>query len=167
MGMTLREIIYDIGGGIPNGRRFKMAQTGGTSGGCISSSHLDVPMDIPNLQEVGTALGSGALLVVDDTHCVVDLAKNFVKFFAHESCGKCTPCREGTMALYRLISKVVEGTAVEQDIDTMLRLCRTMQQASLCGLGQTAPVPVLSMLNFFADEYREHLNARCPAGVCH
>ncbi len=167
MGMTLREIIYDIGGGIPDGHQFKMAQTGGTSGGCISADLLDVPMDIPSLAKAGTALGSGALLVVDDRHCVVDLAKTFLRFFAHESCGQCTPCREGTTVLLRLMNKLASGKGDAQDITNLQRLSTTMQQASLCGLGQTAPLPILSALTFFADEFHAHLEGQgCPAGVC-
>lgn len=166
MGITLREIIYEIGGGIPNGRKFKLAQTGGTSGGCLSEEHLDIPMDYDSLKEYGSALGSGAMLIVDDSHCVVDIVLNFLSFFKHESCGQCTPCREGTTRLYELVKKFADGTATEKDLALIYRLSRTMEQASLCALGQSAPVPVLSTLRYFRDEWEAHLKGRCPAGVC-
>ncbi len=167
MGITLREIVEDIGGGIPNGRHFKMAQTGGTSGGCLAVQHLDLPVDIPHLAEVGSSLGSGALLVVDDSHCMVDLARVFLKFFAHESCGQCTPCREGTTLLKRLVDKIASGSGTAADIKAMRRLSTTMQMTSLCGLGQTVPTPVLTMLAYFNDEFMEHLDGgACATGVC-
>ena len=166
MGITLREVIFEIGGGIPGGRQFKMAQTGGTSGGCLAGEHLDLPMDYDSLNEHGSALGSGALLIMDDSHCIVDVTKNFLSFFKHESCGQCTPCREGTMQLYRLVDKISRGEATQSDLDLIQRLSRTMMNASLCALGQTAPVPLLSTLRYFADEYKEHLAGNCPTNVC-
>lgn len=166
MGITLREVVFEVGGGIPNGRRFKMAQTGGTSGGCLADQHLDLPMDYDSLQEHGSALGSGALLIMDDSHCIVDITKNFLSFFKHESCGQCTPCREGTAQLYRLVDKISRGEATDADIELIHRLSRTMQNASLCALGQTAPVPVLSTLRYFADEYASHMQQVCPTNVC-
>lgn len=167
MGITLREVIYDIGGGIPGGRKFKMAQTGGTSGGCVPEALLDVPMDIDSLAEAGSALGSGALMIMDDTHCIIDVVKCFLRFFCHESCGQCTPCREGTRRLYELVDKISRGEATEKDIKLIHRLARTMQDASLCALGQTAPFPVLTTLRFFPEEYEAHIkHGICPAGVC-
>ncbi|MDP3488264.1 MAG: NADH-quinone oxidoreductase subunit NuoF [Bacillota bacterium] len=166
MGITLREVIYDIGGGIPDGRSFKMAQTGGTSGGCLAEEHLDIPMDYDSLAQHGSSLGSGALLVMDDSHCIVDLTKCFLKFFVHESCGQCTPCREGTPALYSIIDKLSRGLATESDMRLLERLSRTMQSSSLCALGQTAPVPVLSALRHFRAEVDAHFNGECPTGKC-
>lgn len=166
MGITLREVIFEVGGGIPGGREFKMAQTGGTSGGCLAVEHLDLAMDYDNLVEHGTALGSGALLIMDDSHCIVDIAKNFLSFFKHESCGQCTPCREGTTQLYRLVDKISRGEAAESDLDLINRLSRTMSDASLCALGQTAPVPLQSTMRYFAEEYSEHLQGKCRAGIC-
>ncbi|HHV61253.1 MAG TPA: NADH-quinone oxidoreductase subunit NuoF [Firmicutes bacterium] len=167
MGITLRQVIYEIGGGIPGGREFKMAQTGGTSGGCLPRELLDVPMDYFSLAEAGSALGSGALLIMDDSHCIVDIARCFMKFFRHESCGKCTPCREGTDRLYEIMDMVSSGRGRAQDIDLMTELAQVMQRASLCGLGQAAPVPVLTMLKYFRDEFEAHIADRtCPTGTC-
>ncbi|MDP3057891.1 MAG: NADH-ubiquinone oxidoreductase-F iron-sulfur binding region domain-containing protein, partial [bacterium] len=166
MGITLREIIYEIGGGIPGGKKFKMAQTGGTSGGCLAEEHLDVPMDYDTLSQYGSSLGSGALLIMDDSHCIVDLTKCFVKFFVHESCGQCTPCREGTTQLLKIVNLVSQGKADEQTLTLLTRLSNTMQSSSLCALGQTAPVPVLSAFKHFWPEVEAHLHGRCPAGVC-
>ncbi|MGE5485970.1 MAG: NADH-quinone oxidoreductase subunit NuoF [Ignavibacteriales bacterium] len=167
MGITLREVIYDIGGGIPRGRTFKMAQTGGTSGGCLPPSMLDIPMDYDKLAEAGTALGSGALLIIDDTHCIVDVAKSFAKFFVHESCGKCAPCRQGTMQLYRIVDRITKGEGSEKDISLVESLAQAMYKAALCPLGQTAPVPVMSTLKHYRDEYEAHIKEkRCPAGKC-
>ncbi|NLY51978.1 MAG: NADH-quinone oxidoreductase subunit NuoF, partial [Firmicutes bacterium] len=167
MGITLREIIYDIGGGIPNGRKFKMAQTGGTSGGCIPEALLDVPMDIDSLAAAGSALGSGALLIMDDTHCIIDVVMTFMRFFRHESCGQCTPCREGTQRLYELVGKIARMEATQDDVELIKRLSRTMEDASLCALGQTAPFPVLTTMRFFPEEYEAHITKGiCPAGVC-
>ncbi|NLY29125.1 MAG: NADH-quinone oxidoreductase subunit NuoF, partial [Firmicutes bacterium] len=167
MGITLREIIYDIGGGIPNGRKFKMAQTGGTSGGCLSEALLDVPMDIDSLAAAGSALGSGALLIMDDTHCIIDVVMTFMRFFRHESCGQCTPCREGTQRLYELVGRIARMEATQEDVELIKRLSRTMEDASLCALGQTAPFPVLTTMRFFPEEYEAHIRQGiCPAGVC-
>jgi len=167
MGITLREIIYDIGGGIPNGRKFKMAQTGGTSGGCLPEALLDVPMDIDSLAAAGSALGSGALLIMDDTHCIIDVVLSFLRFFRHESCGQCTPCREGTQRLYELVERIAHMEATQEDVELIKRLSRTMEDASLCALGQTAPFPVLTTMRFFPEEYEAHITKGiCPAGVC-
>lgn len=167
MGITLREIIFDIGGGIPGGRKFKLAQTGGTSGGCLSAEFLDVPMDIDSVAEAGSALGSGALLVLDDTHCVVDLARCFARFFRHESCGQCTPCREGTQRLVELVDKIADGTANSEDISLLYRLSRTMADTSLCALGQTAPFPILTAMRLFPEEFAAHyVRHTCPTGTC-
>lgn len=167
MGITLREIIFDIGGGIPNGRKFKMAQTGGTSGGCLSADFLDIPMDIESVAEAGSALGSGALLVIDDTHCIVDVVRSFARFFRHESCGQCTPCREGTERLRELVDLIAEGKATQEDIDLLKRLAQTMQDASLCALGQTAPFPILTAMRFFPEEFEAHIvHKTCPTGTC-
>jgi NADH-quinone oxidoreductase F subunit len=167
MGITLREVIYDIGGGIPNGRKFKMAQTGGTSGGCLPEALLDVPMDIDSLVDAGSALGSGALMIMDDTHCIIDVVKCFLQFFRHESCGQCTPCREGTQRLYELVDKISRMEATEEDVKLIKRLARTMEDASLCALGQTAPFPVLTTMRFFPEEYEAHIKQGvCPAGIC-
>jgi NADP-reducing hydrogenase subunit HndC len=167
MGITLREVIYEIGGGIPGGKAFKMAQTGGTSGGCIPAEYLDLPMDYDTLAEAGTALGSGALLIMDETHCIVDITKCFMKFFKHESCGKCTPCREGTLRMYQILDKITKGQGTQHDIEVMEALSRTMMSSALCGLGQAAPNPVMTTLRFYRDEYDAHINeGKCPTGVC-
>ena len=167
MGTTLREIVYDIGGGIPNGKKFKAAQTGGPSGGCIPEQHLDVPIDYDNLLAIGSMMGSGGLIVMDEDNCMVDIAKFFLEFTVDESCGKCTPCRIGNKRLLELLTKVTEGTATMADIDRMEQLCEYIKQNSLCGLGQTAPNPVLSTLRYFRDEYIAHVQDKvCPAGVC-
>jgi len=157
MGTTLRTLIYEIGGGIPRGRKFKMAQTGGSSGGCLPASLLDVPLDFDSLRAVDSSLGSGALLIVDDSHCIVDVVRSFMKFFEHESCGKCTPCREGTYRLARLLEKIEAEEATHADLEVLNRLCRVMERSSLCGLGQAAPKPVLTTLKYFKDEYLIHL----------
>ena len=167
MGITLREVIYEIGGGIPGGKKFKMAQTGGTSGGCIPAEYLDLPMDYDTLAEAGTALGSGALLIMDESHCIVDITKCFMKFFKHESCGKCTPCREGTYRMYQILDKISHGLATSNDIDVLEALSRTMMSSALCGLGQAAPNPVMTTLRFYRDEYDAHIEGHvCPCGVC-
>lgn len=167
MGTTLREIVEEIGGGIPNGKKFKAAQTGGPSGGCIPPAHLDIPIDYDNLISIGSMMGSGGLIVMDEDACMVDIAKFFLEFTVDESCGKCTPCRVGTKRLYEMLEKVTKGKATIEDIDKMEELCYYIKENSLCGLGQTAPNPVLSTLRFFRDEYMEHVNnKRCPAGVC-
>ncbi|NLW57080.1 MAG: NADH-quinone oxidoreductase subunit NuoF [Firmicutes bacterium] len=166
MGITLREIVYGVGGGIPGGKGFKMAQTGGTSGGCLPAAFLDMPMDYDTLSKVGSALGSGAMLIIDDTHCVVDLLKSFMRFFCHESCGKCTPCREGTVRLYEIIQALAEGTATVTEFRLLKELSTTMQLSALCGLGQSAPNSLLTCLEYFAEEFQAHLNGRCPTGTC-
>jgi len=167
MGITLREIVYGIGGGIPGGRAFKMAQTGGTSGGCLPAELLDTPMDYDELAKAGTALGSGALLIVDDTQCIVDLARVFARFFEHESCGQCVPCREGTMRIHEIMTRITRGEATEKDLDNLEALARVMPDACLCPLGQAAPVPVISTLKYFRDEYDAHIKEkRCPTGTC-
>ncbi len=166
MGITLREIVYGVGGGIPGGKGFKMAQTGGTSGGCLPAEFLDLPMDYDTLAKAGSALGSGAMLIIDDSHCVVDLLKSFMKFFVHESCGRCTPCREGTMRLYEIIQALAEGTATMADFRLLKELSATMQLTALCGLGQSAPNSLLTCMEYFADEFQAHLNGRCPTGTC-
>jgi NADH:ubiquinone oxidoreductase subunit F (NADH-binding)/(2Fe-2S) ferredoxin len=166
MGITLREVIYGVGGGIPNGRGFKLAQTGGTSGGCLPKEFLDLPMDYDSLAAAGSALGSGALLVIDDSHCIVDVLRSFMKFFQHESCGQCTPCREGTYRLYQLFSALATGEAGLDAINLIKELCQTMQLSSLCGLGQSAPNGVVTALQYFEEEIQRHAAGECPAGVC-
>jgi NADP-reducing hydrogenase subunit HndC len=167
MGMTLREVLYGIGGGIPGGRAFKMAQTGGTSGGCIPAGLLDVPMDYDSLAAAGTALGSGALLIMDDTHCIVDIAKCFARFFVHESCGKCVPCREGTLRLYEIMDRITQGLATVADLDLLEELAQMMYRSPLCALGQTAPVPLMTTLKWYRDEYLTHIVDKvCPTGTC-
>lgn len=167
MGTTLREVIYEIGGGIPNGKVFKAAQTGGPSGGCIPAEHLDIPIDYDNLIAIGSMMGSGGLIVMDEDNCMVDIAKFFLQFTVDESCGKCTPCRIGTKRLYEMLEKITSGNATMEDLDKMEKLCYYIKNNSLCGLGQTAPNPVLSTLRYFKDEYIAHVkDKRCPAGVC-
>lgn len=167
MGTTLREVIYEIGGGIPNGKAFKAAQTGGPSGGCIPAEHLDIPIDYDNLIAIGSMMGSGGLIVMDEDNCMVDIAKFFLQFTVDESCGKCTPCRIGTKRLYEMLEKITSGNATMEDLDKMEKLCYYIKNNSLCGLGQTAPNPVLSTLRYFKDEYITHVkDKRCPAGVC-
>ena len=167
MGTTLREIVEEIGGGIPNGKKFKAAQTGGPSGGCIPAEHLDVPVDYDNLIAIGSMMGSGGLIVMDEDTCMVDIAKFFLEFTVDESCGKCTPCRIGTKRLYELLDKITKGKADMEDLDKLETLCYHIKENALCGLGQTAPNPVLSTLKYFRDEYVAHIvEKRCPAGVC-
>lgn len=167
MGTTFREIVDDIGGGIPDGKAFKAAQTGGPSGGCIPASLFDTPIDYDNLIKIGSMMGSGGLIVMDETTCMVDIAKFFLDFTVDESCGKCTPCRIGTRRLLELLEKVTNGTAELSDITKMEELCYYIKNNALCGLGQTAPNPVLSTLRYFKDEYIAHIvDKRCPAGVC-
>ena len=167
MGTTLREIVEEIGGGVPNGRKFKAAQTGGPSGGCIPAQHLDVPIDYDNLLAIGSMMGSGGLIVMDDTTCMVDIAKFFLEFTVDESCGKCTPCRIGTKRLLEILNKITSGNGTLEDIDRLEELCHYIKENALCGLGQTAPNPVLSTLHFFRDEYIAHVTEkRCPAGAC-
>ncbi len=167
MGITLREIIFDIGGGIPNGRKFKAVQTGGPSGGCIPESLLDMPVDFDKLTEAGSMMGSGGMIVMDNHTCMVDVARYFINFIKDESCGKCTPCREGLILLDELLSKIIEGKGEMKDLDSIKQICETMETGSLCGLGQTASNPVLSTFRYFQDEYIEHIkNKKCPAGKC-
>ena len=167
MGTTLREIVYEIGGGIPNGREFKAAQTGGPSGGCITKENLDVPIDYDNLIAIGSMMGSGGLIVMDDTSCMVDIAKFFLEFTVDESCGKCTPCRVGTRRLLEILNKITDGKGTLEDLDKLEALCYYIKENSLCGLGQTAPNPVLSTLKNFREEYEAHVvDKKCPAGVC-
>ena len=167
MGTTLRTIIEDIGGGIPHGKKFKAAQTGGPSGGCIPASLIDTPIDYDNLIAIGSMMGSGGLIVMDEDNCMVDIAKFFLEFTVDESCGKCTPCRIGNKRLYEMLDKVTKGEGTMEDLDKMEQLCHYIKENSLCGLGQTAPNPVLSTLRYFRDEYVPHVkDKRCPAGVC-
>ncbi|MDO4730564.1 MAG: NADH-quinone oxidoreductase subunit NuoF [Clostridia bacterium] len=167
MGTTLREIVEEIGGGIPNGKKFKAAQTGGPSGGCISYENFDIPIDYNNLIDIGSMMGSGGLIVMDETSCMVDIAKFFLEFTVDESCGKCTPCRVGTKRLLEILTKITEGKATMEDLDKLESLCYYIKENSLCGLGQTAPNPVLSTLKCFKDEYLAHIvDKKCPAGVC-
>ena len=167
MGTTLRTIVEEIGGGIPGGKKFKAAQTGGPSGGCIPASLIDTPIDYDNLLAIGSMMGSGGLIVMDEDTCMVDIAKFFLEFTVDESCGKCTPCRVGTKRLLELLNKITDGKGTMEDLDKITELAEFIKSNSLCGLGQTAPNPVLSTLRYFRDEYVEHIvNKRCPAGVC-
>ncbi len=167
MGTTLREVVFEIGGGIPNGRKFKAAQTGGPSGGCLPEQFLDIKIDYDSLLEVGSMMGSGGLIVMDDSNCMVDIAKFFLEFTVDESCGKCTACRVGTMRLYELLEKITKGEADMRDLANLEELCHIVKSSSLCGLGQTAPNPILSTLEYFRDEYIAHVvDKTCPAGVC-
>ncbi len=167
MGTTLREVIYDIGGGCPNGKEFKAVQTGGPSGGCLTKVHLDTPIDYDSLTAAGSMMGSGGMIVMDEDNCMVDIARFFLDFTVDESCGKCTPCREGTKRMLEILNKITEGKGTMEDLDKLEKLAINIKETSLCGLGQTAPNPVLSTLRYFRDEYEAHvLEKRCPAGVC-
>ena len=167
MGTTLREIVFDIGGGVPGGKKFKAAQTGGPSGGCIPASQLDTPIDYESLIALGSMMGSGGLIVMDEDTCMVDLAKFFLEFTVDESCGKCPPCRIGTKRMLEILTRITEGKGVPEDIEKLETLARDIKAAALCGLGQTAPNPVLSTLRYFRDEYMAHvIDKKCPAGVC-
>ena len=167
MGTTLREIVEEIGGGIPNGKKFKAAQTGGPSGGCIPAEHFDVPIDYDNLMAIGSMMGSGGLIVMDETTCMVDIAKFFLEFTVDESCGKCTPCRIGTRRMLEILEKITKGQATMEDLDKLEELCYHLKENSLCALGQTAPNPIISTLRYFRDEYIAHIvDKKCPAGVC-
>ena len=167
MGTTLREIVEEIGGGVPNGKKFKAAQTGGPSGGCIPAEHFDVPIDYDNLIAIGSMMGSCGLIVMDEDTCIVDIAKFFLEFTVDESCGKCTPCRIGTRRMLEILDKITKGQATLEDLDKLEELCFHLKENSLCALGQTAPNPVLSTLRYFRDEYIAHIvDRRCPAGVC-
>ena len=167
MGTTLRTIVEEIGGGIPNGKHFKAAQTGGPSGGCIPAEHLDVPIDYDNLIAIGSMMGSGGMIIMDEDNCMVDIAKFFLEFTVDESCGKCAPCRIGTRRMMEILEKITQGKGTLEDLDRLETLCRHIKENALCGLGQTAPNPVLSTLRYFRDEYVAHIvEKRCPAGVC-
>ena len=167
MGTTLREVIYDIGGGIPNGKKFKAAQTGGPSGGCIPASLIDTAIDYDNLTAIGCMMGSGGLIVMDEDNCMVDIAKFFLDFTVDESCGKCAPCRIGTKRMMEILEKITDGNGTLEDIDKLEELAYYIKENSLCGLGQTAPNPVLATLKFFREEYIAHVvDKKCPAGVC-
>jgi len=167
MGTTLKEVIEDIGGGIPNGKKFKAAQTGGPSGGCIPAEHFDVPIDYDNLLSIGSMMGSGGMIVMDEDTCMVDIAKFFLEFTVDESCGKCTPCRIGTRRLLEMLEKITQGKGELEDLDKMEKLCYYIKDSALCGLGQTAPNPVLSTIRYFRDEYLAHIvDKKCPAHVC-
>ena len=167
MGTTLREIVYDIGGGIPNGREFKAAQTGGPSGGCIPKEYLDTPIDYESLAAIGSMMGSGGLIVMDDTKCMVNLAKFYLGFTVDESCGKCTPCRIGTKRMLEILQKITDGEGEESDIKDLEDLCENIKNASVCGLGQTAPNPVISTMKYFMNEYKEHIiDKKCKTGEC-
>ena len=167
MGTPLRTVIEDIGGGCPNGKKFKAAQTGGPSGGCIPASLIDTPIDYESLSAIGSMMGSGGLIVMDEDNCMVDIAKFYLEFIVDESCGKCSPCRIGTKRLLDLLTKITEGNGEPEDLDTIEELCEHIKQSALCGLGQTAPNPVLSTLHHFREEFEAHVyEKRCPAGVC-
>lgn len=167
MGTTLREIVFDIGGGIPGGKSFKAVQTGGPSGGCIPEQYLDMPVDYDSLAKVGSIMGSGGLIIMDETSCMVDVAKFFMEFCMTESCGKCVPCRVGTTQIFNLLSHITNGNGKLSDLDMLEELCDLVKNTSLCGLGQTAPNPVLSTLHYFRDEYLAHIEEKvCPAGAC-
>ncbi len=167
MGTTLREIIFDIGGGVRNGKKFKAVQIGGPSGGCLTEEHLDIPMDYDNLIKAGAMVGSGGLVVMAEDTCIVEVARFFMNFTQHESCGKCVPCREGTKNMLKILEKIVAGKGEMKDLDLLEELAQTVKDGSLCGLGKTAPNPVLSTLKYFRDEYIAHIkDKKCPAGVC-
>jgi len=167
MGTTLREVIFDIGGGIKNGKKFKAVQTGGPSGGCITEENLDIPIDYESLSKIGSMMGSGGMIVMDEDNCMVDIAKFYLEFTVDESCGKCTPCRIGNKRLFETLTKITSGNGTEQDLEDLEVLGEIIKDTSLCGLGQTAPNPILSTLKFFHDEYTAHVvDKKCPAGVC-
>lgn len=167
MGTTLREIVFDIGGGVRNGKKFKAVQIGGPSGGCLTEEHLDIPMDYDNLIKAGAMVGSGGLVVMNEDTCIVEVARFFMNFTQHESCGKCVPCREGTKQMLKILEKIVAGKGEMEDLDTLEELAIAVKDGSLCGLGKTAPNPVLSTLKYFRDEYIAHIkDKKCPAGVC-
>jgi NADH:ubiquinone oxidoreductase subunit F (NADH-binding)/Pyruvate/2-oxoacid:ferredoxin oxidoreductase delta subunit len=167
MGITLREVIYDIGGGIPKGKRFKAAQLGGPSGGCVPAEHLDVPIDYESLSALGAIMGSGGMVVADEDTCMVDFARYFMNFVQEESCGKCVPCRVGTRVMLTILERICAGNGQPGDLDYLQNLAEKIKLASLCGLGQTAPNPVLSTIRYFRDEYEAHIfDKTCPAKVC-
>ncbi|GAH01936.1 unnamed protein product, partial [marine sediment metagenome] len=167
MGITLRKVIYDIGGGIPGGKKLKAVQTGGPSGGCIPANLIDLPIDYEQLTKIGSIMGSGGMVVMDEDTCMVDIARYFIKFTNDESCGKCSSCREGSEALLEILNRICNGEGEEEDIIFLEELGKAIKDASLCGLGQTLPNPVLSTLQYFKDEYEAHIKEKkCPAGVC-
>ena len=167
MGTTLREIVFDIGGGIPNGREFKAAQTGGPSGGCIPAEHLDTPIDYESLTRIGSMMGSGGLIVMNDTKCMVNLAKFYLEFTVKESCGKCTPCRIGTKRMLEILEKLCSGEGTEYDIYKLEKLAENIKKASVCGLGQSAPNPVISTLKYFREEFKQHAKEKeCKTNEC-
>jgi bidirectional [NiFe] hydrogenase diaphorase subunit len=167
MGTTLREVVHDIGGGVAGGRQLKAIQTGGPAGGCIPAKWLDIEVDFDTLTKAGSIMGSGGMIVMDETSCMVDVAKFFMEFCMTESCGKCVPCRVGTKQMHELLTKITEGKATAGDLAMLEELCDVVKNTSLCGLGMTAPNPVVSTLRYFRDEYMAHINdRRCPAGVC-
>jgi NADP-reducing hydrogenase subunit HndC len=167
MGTTLREIVYEIGGGIPGGKKFKAAQTGGPSGGCIPASLIDTSVDYDSLTAIGSMMGSGGLIIMDEDNCMVDIAKFFLRFTVDESCGKCVPCRLGTRRMLEILDRITEGKGEEGDIEKLEELGQSIRATALCGLGQTAPNPVLSTIRYFRDEYEAHIKEkRCPAHVC-
>ena len=167
MGTTLREVIYEMGGGIPNNKKFKAVQTGGPSGGCITADNLDISIEYDTLIAIGSMMGSGGMIVLDEDNCMVDVARFFLDFTIEESCGKCTPCRVGTKRMLEMLEKITEGKGTLEDIDKLEKLALSIKTSALCGLGQTAPNPVLSTLKYFRDEYEAHVvDKKCPAGVC-
>ena len=167
MGITLRDVIFNIGGGIPNKRKFKAVQTGGPSGGCLTEKDLDTPIDFDSLSKLGSMMGSGGMIVMDEDNCMVDVAKFYLEFIVEESCGKCTPCREGTKKMLEILTRITEGNGTLEDLKLLELLSYTIKDTSLCGLGQTAPNPVLSTLKHFKEEYIEHIeNHHCRSGVC-
>ncbi len=167
MGITLREIIFNIGGGIKKGRKFKAVQTGGPSGGFLPESKLDLPVDFDTLTEAGSMMGSGGMIVADETNCIVDMSRYFIEFLLGESCGKCIPCREGLRAMHAILTKITKGEGTEEDLQSLYDLSHVMINTSLCALGGSAPNPVLSSLTYFKDEYEKHIyDKKCPAGVC-
>ena len=167
MGTTLREVIYEIGGGIPKGKKFKAVQMGGPSGGCVPENHIDLPIDYESLQSVGAIMGSGGMIVMDETTCMVDIARYFMNFVQNESCGKCVPCRLGTKRMLEILIKITKGEGIPEDIETLKELAYIVKDTSLCGLGQTGPNPVLSTISHFYNEYEAHIkDKKCPAGVC-
>jgi NADH:ubiquinone oxidoreductase subunit F (NADH-binding)/NAD-dependent dihydropyrimidine dehydrogenase PreA subunit len=167
MGITLREIIEEVGGGIPEGREFKAVQTGGPSGGCLPESKLDMKVDFDSLTEAGSMMGSGGMIVMDDHTCMVDVARYFIDFLMDESCGKCTPCREGLFQMSGILGRICDGEGRAGDIERLEELCATVREASLCQLGGSAPNPVMSTIEYFRDEYEEHISEkRCRAGIC-
>jgi len=167
MGTTLRELIYDVGGGIPEGKEFKAIQTGGPSGGCLTTEHLDTPIDYETMLAQGSMMGSGGAIVMDEDNCMVDVAKFYMGFICDESCGKCVPCREGTRRMLEILERITEGKGEPKDIDTLRELADVIANTALCGLGKTAPNPIVSTLRYFEDEYREHIEQKhCRADVC-